>query len=517
MFKKIISTVLSVCMVLTCLSVGIVSASAAGGLTVQATSNYFDNFSKVVDSSEDKVTIAYAIKSSKDLVNAEWYLTYDNTKLEFIEDDNMDYNGDWTIMPYVPNAIINTDVGGTHNKLCGNVSIVSTLPKISSTDKPKTFVAVTFEVIDNSGTATVDLQLRNLTLGTKDNSTGLLDPDSEENVVTLFEENSNSTAVTSSSAVVYEGYYDESKVPDDSNPLDSSLTFNSYSLSLAQNIEMNFNVAQSKLEGYSNPYIVVNAGGQETTISDYTVSGTNYVFKYNKIYPQLIGDDITAVLYATKNGSEKHGPEYTRSVKGYCTNMFKLDHSSYASFHTLLVNLLNYGAQAQTYINYKANDLCNKDLTATQQSWALADLGTLNSVRNMNAEPISNPTVTFNSASLSLGSTVGITMFFTTDDIANKTIVATVSGNEYSFTSEDFVPVSGYTNRYKVTFNDLYANDMRKTVSFRAYQNNSQLVSNTATYSIESYVAAHTNDGNSVASLINAMYLYGEAAKAYAG
>ena len=72
--------------------------------------------------------------------------------------------------------------------------------------------------------------------------------------------------------------------------------------------------------------------------------------------------------------------------------MFKLDHSSYASFHTLLVNLLNYGAQAQTYIGYKANDLCNKDLTATQQSWALTDLGTLNSVRNMNAEPISNPT-----------------------------------------------------------------------------------------------------------------------------
>ena len=135
----------------------------------------------------------------------------------------------------------------------------------------------------------------------------------------------------------------------------------------------------------------------------------------------------------------------------------------------------------------------------------------------MNAEPISNPTVTFNSATLSLGSTVGITMFFTTDNIDNKTIVATVSGNEYSFTSEDFVPVSGYTNRYKVTFNDLYANDMRKTVSFRAYQNNSQLVSNTATYSIESYVAAHTNDNSPVASLINAMYLYGEAAKAYAG
>jgi hypothetical protein len=501
-------------MVLTCLSVGIVSASAAEGLTVTGTSNYFDSFSKVVNSGENKVTVAFAIKSDKDLLNAEWYLTYDNTKLEFIDDDNMDIDGDWTIMPYVPNAVINTDVGNRHDTICGNVSSVS-LAKISSTDKPKSFVSVTFEII-GTGTANVDLQLRNLTLGTKDPSTGLLDPDTEEVAVVLYETATDSTSVKSSSAVVYEGYYDESNIPDDSTPEDSSLTFKSYSLSLASNIEMNFNVAQSTLEGYTDPYIVVSVGNEKTTISDYTVSGTNYVFKYNKIYPQLIGDDITAVLHATKNGSEKYGPEYTRSVKGYCTNMFKYDHTTYAKFHTLLVNLLNYGAQAQTYIGYNTSNLCNKDLTATQKSWALTDLGTLNSVRNMNAEPISNPTVTFNAASLSLGSTVGITMYFTTDNIANKTIVATVSGNEYSFTSEDFEPVSGYTNRYKLTFSDLYANDMRKTVTFRAYQNGT-LVSNTATYSIESYVAAHTNDGNTVANLINAMYLYGEAAKAYAG
>ena len=60
---------------------------------------------------------------------------------------------------------------------------------------------------------------------------------------------------------------------------------------------------------------------------------------------------------------------------------------------------------------------------------------------------------------------------------------------------------------------------MRKTVYFRGYQNG-KLASDTATYSIESYVAAHTNDTGAyanLAKLINAMYLYGEAAKAFAG
>ena len=59
---------------------------------------------------------------------------------------------------------------------------------------------------------------------------------------------------------------------------------------------------------------------------------------------------------------------------------------------------------------------------------------------------------------------------------------------------------------------------MRETVTFKAYVND-VLASNTATYSIESYVSGHTNDTGAyanLANLLNSMYLYGEAAKAYA-
>ena len=298
---------------------------------------------------------------------------------------------------------------------------------------------------------------------------------------------------------------------------DANLKFKNYSLSLASNIEMNFNVNESVLAGLTDPYVVVNCAGDETVLTDYTTANGVYTFKFNKIYPQLLGEDVTAVLHAKDGIVDHYSAPYTKSVKGYCNNQFsRLDHAQWAKFHTLLVNLLNYGANAQTYVNYKTNDLANKDLTAEQQSWALTDVGTLNNVRNYNAEVIDNPTVTFSAASLSLGSTVGISIQFTTPDVDNTKIVATVRGTSYEFTSEDFV--DGTNGRKKLIFNNLLANDMRETVTFKAYVND-VLASNTATYSIESYVSGHTNDTGAyanLANLLNSMYLYGEAAKAYA-
>ncbi len=298
---------------------------------------------------------------------------------------------------------------------------------------------------------------------------------------------------------------------------DANLKFKNYSLSLASNIEMNFNVNESVLAGLTDPYVVVNCAGDETVLTDYTTANGVYTFKFNKIYPQLLGEDVTAVLHAKDGIVDHYSAPYTKSVKGYCNNQFsRLDHAQWAKFHTLLVNLLNYGANAQTYVNYKTNDLANKDLTAEQQSWALTDVGTLNNVRNYNAEVIDNPTVTFSAASLSLGSTVGISIQFTTPDVENTKIVATVRGTSYEFTSEDFV--DGNSGKKKLVFNNLLANDMRETVTFKAYVND-VLASNTATYSIESYVSGHTNDTGAyanLANLLNSMYLYGEAAKAYA-
>lgn len=79
---------------------------------------------------------------------------------------------------------------------------------------------------------------------------------------------------------------------------------------------MNFNVAQATLEGYEDPYVVVSLDGEETTIEDYTVSGTNYVFKFDKIYPQFVGENVTAVLHAKQGRADHYSAPYTKSRKG---------------------------------------------------------------------------------------------------------------------------------------------------------------------------------------------------------
>ncbi len=532
--KQLVSFTLSAMMVLSCFaglsSTGVFAAedetignSAVGASTdklkISAESNLFPDSVISVSETElngkdDLVTVSYYINTPKRLVNFDWELDYDPQVLEFAEDYNFNEDYDQMIMPQVSGEIcLNTKNPG--RILCNYVS-VSAKTKLSNNDDYVPFVTVTFKAV-GSGDAKVNLSVKDLSICDRNGNYG--DYKTIESVVKLGEVNKNLSVPVSCVTAAYAGTYSAYKDVEPLDPVkDANLKFKNYSLSLASNIEMNFNVAQSTLEGYDDPYVVVNINGEETTIEDYTVSGTNYVFKFDKIYPQLVGENVTAVLHAKQGRADHYSAPYTKSVKGYCENMFKYDHNTYGKLHTLLVNLLNYGEAAQNYVNFKTNELCTRNLTSEQKAWALtqADCDELKSVKNYHAEKVADPTVAFKSAGLSIGSTVGIKMYFTSTDIDSTTIVATINGNEYNFTSEDFEPVSGYTDRYCLTFNNLLANDMRKTVYFRGYQNG-KLAGDTATYSIESYVSAHINDGNKVADLIKAMYLYGEAAKAFAG
>ena len=531
--KKLAGFTLSAMMILSCFtglsSLNVLAAedetieAAVGAstdkLTISAESNYFPDSIYTVSETElngndDLVTVSYYINTSKRLINFDWVLEYDPQVLEFVEEYNFNEDYDQQIMPQVSGAVcLNTNKPG--RILCNFVSVTAKT-KLSNNGDYVPFVTVTFKAV-GTGDTSVDLTVKDLSIGERNGSFG--DYNSIEAAVRLGVVNQNLSVPVSCATVAYAGTYCSYNDVATPEPVeDANLKFKSYSVSLASNIEMNFNVAQSTLEGYDDPYVVVNINGEETTIEDYTVSGTNYVFKFDKIYPQLVGENVTAVLHAKQGRADHYSAPYTKSVKGYCENMFKHDHNTYGKLHTLLVNLLNYGQAAQKYVNFKTNELCTRNLTAEQKAWALtlADCDEPQSVKNYHAETISNPSIVFKSAGLSIGSTVGIKMNFTTPDIDNTTIVATINGNDYTFTSEDFEPVSGYTDRYCVIFSNVLSNEMGTTVYFKGYQNG-KLASDTATYSIASYVAAHINDSSNIADLVSAMYLYSEAAKAFAG
>lgn len=112
-------------------------------LTVNATSNFFPAVSQTYDASEEQITVKYKLKSSMDLINSEWVLTYDPNVLSF------DKSGIKKLMPEVSSPVINESTKGI---IKGNFSDLSLVSYSTESD----FISITFDVI-GKGTTEVDL------------------------------------------------------------------------------------------------------------------------------------------------------------------------------------------------------------------------------------------------------------------------------------------------------------------------------------------------------------------------
>ena len=119
------------------------STTAASSLTVNATSNFFPSASKTYSPSNKQVTVSYKLSSAMKLINSEWELKYDTSKLSF----NSANIGN--LMPNVSSAVINENTKG---KIRGNFSTLSLVDFSNESD----FVSITFDVI-GKGTANVEL------------------------------------------------------------------------------------------------------------------------------------------------------------------------------------------------------------------------------------------------------------------------------------------------------------------------------------------------------------------------
>lgn len=126
-------------------------------LTVNATSNFFAKDSAVVSENASTVTVEYLFKSNMPVLNSDWVLTYDSTKLSY----NKSATG--KIMPNVPAVASNEPTPG---RIKGSYSNTST----DDFSTEKTFVKVVFDK-KGSGTADVylDVQVLGLTNDNDDN------------------------------------------------------------------------------------------------------------------------------------------------------------------------------------------------------------------------------------------------------------------------------------------------------------------------------------------------------------
>lgn len=130
-------------------------------LNINVKSNVFTNVSKSLDKNTKKVTFTFKLTSNMLVENAQWKMTFDNSKLKYSSENNST-----RVMPKVKGAQVNC----TGNTIYGCFSDADMFNFMSN----RTFVSVSFDVI-GTGTADVNFDLQVLTLGYKDSNGKVID------------------------------------------------------------------------------------------------------------------------------------------------------------------------------------------------------------------------------------------------------------------------------------------------------------------------------------------------------
>ena len=318
------------------------------------------------------------------------------------------------------------------------------------------------------------------------------------------------TPIVSDGTVVT--YYYKNKTAPEEKP---SPVINTVSLSLESSITMNFKVLKSSLSSFDEFYMTFECGGKEEKVTDYKETDKYYVFSYKGINPQLMNDNVTAVLHAKNKSEEYTSPEKIMSVKEYAYTMLdRYSDDEHSKLRTLLVDLLNYGAAAQIYAGYQTDNLVNSDLTDVQKDWASKDTTEFKNIRNLNYKTISNPTAEWKTCSLVLKNSIMVKVKFSAKDVENKTVEIVLKNAKFTYTKDDFVNNGDGT--YYVYCNELFANELSDDLLFTIYENGKPC-SNTMLFSVESYARLVRDNykDKPLDKMTTAMMLYGKSAKAY--
>ena len=318
------------------------------------------------------------------------------------------------------------------------------------------------------------------------------------------------TPIVSDGTVVT--YYYKNKTAPEEKP---SPVINTVSLSLESSITMNFKVLKSSLSSFDEFYMTFECGGKEEKVTDYKETDKYYVFSYKGINPQLMNDNVTAVLHAKNKSEEYTSPEKIMSVKEYAYTMLdRYSDDEHSKLRTLLVDLLNYGAAAQIYAGYQTDNLVNSDLTDVQKDWASKNTTEFKNIRNLNYKTISNPTAEWKTCSLVLKNSIMVKVKFSAKDVENKTVEIVLKNAKFTYTKDDFVNNGDGT--YYVYCNELFANELSDDLLFTIYENGKPC-SNTMLFSVESYARLVRDNykDKPLDKMTTAMMLYGNSAKAY--
>lgn len=311
-----------------------------------------------------------------------------------------------------------------------------------------------------------------------------------------------------------------------------SVGFYSATVVMESKLTINFLVSSSAFENcdkiYASfkRYYADDRGTVTNVIQEYKVNGAYWVFAVTGIATKEINDRIDATLFAVKDGITYEYKYIEYGVSRYAKNRLSKTEISQEE-KRLLVDMLNFGAMAQTYLNYATDDLANSFLTQAQKefgSYSSGDALSLTSVKNY--VRLENEEVSFASVSALFKDSVQLKYQMNlskyTGDKSALSVLLTyedVKGNmhERVYSFSDMQKQGSY---YTITFDEIAIKDMGTVVKTVIYENygtaSAKAISGTATYSIESYAASKQDAGDEkLSDLVCHMIAFSRSAKEF--
>ena len=291
--------------------------------------------------------------------------------------------------------------------------------------------------------------------------------------------------------------------------------FEGASITLTDSIAVNYMVNKNAVSDYSDLYIKFIFSEKEYIISEYTEKDGYYVFTFDRIAPDYMTDIICATLCGTRDGIKYELQACDYSIQRYCYNILEETTEDDAALRTLLVDLLNYGSESQKYTNRNADKLANSGLNSIQKAYGTTGDIETTSKQNLKYNVIDNPTVKWIGAGLFLDEEATLRFTIKTENIENLVVKAECGAKTITVESSQFVKRNDKENCYYVYVRGINVTQMREIVKLTVYDAE-KAVSNTISYSVESYVNAKIDDSDALLSnLLDGMIKYGDAAKGY--
>ena len=308
----------------------------------------------------------------------------------------------------------------------------------------------------------------------------------------------------------------------------TELRIMSASLTLQENVSMNYKVLIANGYNYETAYMVFVFLGNEYVVTNnyYEMSEDRFVFNFNKTNPQFMNENIAAYLYAETSEGEYtvvNLAEY--SVKQYAVNQIN---KGDADLTTVISDVITYGAAVQQYLGYKTDELvtdavASAGCTLTPTAFA----GITGSVAQKADVGTVEATTAWKSASLSMGSTTELVVKFaaaSANDLEGLKIKVVVDGYDeplfFDASKCSSEVNSNGDTRYVFNLGVVRAYEFANKITFTFERDGAQ-VGGTLEYSINTYLQnnyqkteADGFNANTI-NVIKALYTYGASVAAY--